>query len=125
MTKLLCLLPFFMVVACADTTQGKLRQTIYDMNSTYHVLANPVPDIIAGKVPGVRLTDSQVILIKRASQSVFNELSALNISVQADQTLKETAVAAAQNSLASLVTCWSGLKAGTTPAACSALAGDE
>ena len=125
MKKALLLLPLLAVSACASTSQGKLRQAVYDMDSAYHILANPMPDVMAGKVPGVTLTDTQKILVKRASQTVFNELSTLNTSVQNGDSITETAVAAAQTDLASFTACWSGVKTGITPAECTALAGSN
>ena len=37
-----------LLAACADTVQGKLRQTVYDVDSAYHVLAKPMPDVMTG-----------------------------------------------------------------------------
>lgn len=113
------------LMACAETSQGKLRQAVYDLASAYHIMAAPMPDVIAGKVPGVHLTDAQVTLAKRASQSVFNEISALETSIEAGQSATSTAISAAQADLASFTACWSGLKAGDTPAACTAIAGSN
>lgn len=42
----LCLL-----CSCAQTAQGKLRQAVYDTASAYHLLASPMPDIMAGTCP--------------------------------------------------------------------------
>ncbi|WP_086647377.1 hypothetical protein [Acetobacter sp. DsW_54] len=110
----LCLL-----CACAQTAQGKLRQVVYDTASAYHLLASPMPDIMAGRVPGVSLSAGQKALARKASQSVLDELSALEQSIQAGNTLAETAVAALQADFAAFSTCWSGLTAGSTPAACT------
>ena len=75
------LLPLF--AACADTAQGKLRQAVFDADSAYHALANPMPDVMAGKVPGVALTDTQKDIAKRGSQFVFNEIQSLETSLRA------------------------------------------
>lgn len=104
--------------ACAQTAQGKLRQAVYDTASAYHLLASPMPDVMAGRVPGVSLNAAQKALARQASQSVLNELAALEQSIQDNATLTDTAVAALQADFASLSTCWTGLKAGTTPSAC-------
>lgn len=45
----LCLL-----CSCAQTAQGKLRQAVYDTASAYHLLASPMPDIMAGRKPECR-----------------------------------------------------------------------
>lgn len=113
----------FLLSACADGTQAKLRQTVYDMDSAYHLAANPMPDVMAGNVPGVTLTDDQKSLVKRASQTVFNELSALDQSVANGDTLTQTAVSAVQADISSFTTCWSGLKTSpaTTPTSCNAI----
>lgn len=113
----------FLLSACADGTQAKLRQTVYDMASAYHVAANPMPDVMAGKVPGVTLTDDQKSLVKRASQTVFNELSVLEQSVANGDTLTQTAVSAVQADISSFTTCWSGLKTSPaiTPISCNAI----
>ncbi|MFT8863392.1 MAG: hypothetical protein ABF916_10435 [Acetobacter fabarum] len=110
----LCLL-----CACAQTAQGKLRQAVYDTASAYHLLASPMPDIMAGRVPGVSLSVGQKALARKASQSVLDELNALEQSIKAGNTLAETAVAALQADFAAFSTCWSGLTAGSTPAACT------
>ncbi|GBQ33005.1 hypothetical protein GOB83_07775 [Acetobacter fabarum] len=110
----LCLL-----CSCAQTAQGKLRQAVYDTASAYHLLASPMPYIMAGHVPGVSLSAGQKALARKASQSVLDELSALEQSIQAGNTLAETAVAALQADFAAFSTCWSGLTAGNTPAACT------
>lgn len=114
-----------LLAACADTAQGKLRQTVFDVDSAYHVLANPMPDVMAGKVPGVALTDRQKAIAKRASQTVFNEIQSLETSIENGKSLTQTAVGALQVDLASFETCWAGLKTGTTPDACAALGGSK
>lgn len=106
--------------ACANTAQGKLRQAVFNLDSAYHLLANPMPDVMAGKVPGVTVNDADKILIKRASQTVFNQLSALETSIEAGSTITEAAVSSLQADLSSLANCWLGAKAGTMPAACAA-----
>ncbi|MFT8896255.1 MAG: hypothetical protein ABF968_04750 [Acetobacter sp.] len=118
MKKALFLAPLVVLAACATSAQGKLRQATYDLASAYHVLANPMPDVMAGKVPGVTLTDDQKAIAKRASQTVFNEISSLEESISSDQTITETAVSAAQTDLASFTACWTGLKQGQTQDAC-------
>lgn len=125
MKKALLLLPLLAVSACASTSQGKLRQAVYDMDSAYHILANPMPDVMAGKVPGVTLTDAQKTLVKKASASVFTELSALNKSAEAGDSLTETAVSAVQADVAAFTACWLGVKSGTTPTECTTLAGSN
>lgn len=122
MKKYISLLLLLSVAACASTSQGKLRQVVYDMNSTYHVLASPMILVMSGQVPGIKLTDTQISLVKRASQTVFNELSSLNNSVQTDKNISETTVMATQTNLSSLLACWTGIKSGSTPAECTALA---
>ena len=106
--------------ACANTAQGKLRQTVFNLDSAYHLLANPMPDVMAGKVPGVTVSDADKILIKRASQTVFNQLSALETSIEAGSSITETAVSSLQADFSSLTTCWLGAKAGTMPTTCAA-----
>ncbi|MFT9419203.1 hypothetical protein [Acetobacter sp.] len=110
----LCLL-----CSCAQTAQGKLRQAVYDTASAYHLLASPMPDVMAGHVPGVNLSAGQKALARKASQSVLDELSALEQSMQAGNTLAETAVAALQADFAAFSTCWSGLTGGNTPTTCT------
>lgn len=113
------------LTACADTAQGKLRQTVYDVDSAYHVLAAPMPDVMAGKVPGVTLTDTQKAIAKRASQTVFNEIQSLETSIEGGESITQTAVSALQTDFASFETCWAGLKTGTTPDACAAIGGSK
>lgn len=114
-----------LLAACADTSQGKLRQAVYDVDSAYHVLANPMPDVMAGKVPGVALTDTQKTIAKAASQTVFNEIQSLETSIEHGNSITQTAVSALQADFASFETCWTGLKTGTTPDACAALGGSK
>lgn len=110
-----------LLTACADTSQGKLRQIVYDIESAYHVLAAPMPDVFAGRVPGVALTDTQKAIAKRASQTVFNEIASLEMSIENGKSITQTAVSAVQADLASFEACWDGLKTGTTPDACVAI----
>lgn len=121
-TGLGCLAALCMLCACAQTAQGRLRQAVYDTASAYHLLASPMPDVMAGHVPGVSLSAAQKSLARQASQSVLNELAALEQSIQNGDTLAETAVAALQADFASFTTCWTGLRAGTTPANCALVA---
>lgn len=114
-----------LLAACADTAQGKLRQTVYDVDSAYHVLAKPMPDVMTGQVPGVALTDTQKAIAKRASQTVFNEIQSLETSIEGGNSITQTAVSALQTDFASFETCWAGLKTGTTPNACAALGGSK
>ncbi|MFT8419581.1 MAG: hypothetical protein ABF636_12255 [Acetobacter sp.] len=119
-----CLVALCMLCSCAQTAQGKLRQAVYDTASAYHLLASPMPDVMEGHVPGVSLSAAQKSLARQASQSVLNELAALELSIQNGDTLAQTAVAALQADFASFTACWTGLKAGTTPANCTQATGD-
>ncbi|ASC05606.1 hypothetical protein S101468_01348 [Acetobacter pasteurianus subsp. pasteurianus] len=114
-----------LLAACGATPQAKLNQTVFDVDSGYHVLANPMPDVMAGKVPGVALTDTQKDIAKRASQTVFNEIQSLETSIESGKSLTQTAVGALQADFASFETCWAGLKTGTTPDACAAIGGSK
>ena len=71
------LIPALGLMGCADSSQGKLRQTVYDLDSAYHLVASPMPDVLAGKVPGVTVSPTNKALIQKASQTVFNEIDAL------------------------------------------------
>lgn len=115
-----CLAALCLLGACAQTAQGKLRQTVYDTASAYHLLASPMPDVMAGAVPGVSLNAAQKALARRASQSVLNELAALEAAIQNNDTLGEAAVAALQADFASFSSCWAGLRQGETPSSCTA-----
>ncbi|MGX7346310.1 hypothetical protein ACWM9A_10500 [Acetobacter pasteurianus] len=114
-----------LLAACGTTKQAKLNQAVFDVDSAYHVLANPMPDVMAGKVPGVVLTDTQKDIAKRASQTVFNEIQSLETSIENGNSITQTAVSALQTDLASFETCWAGLKTGTTPDACAAIGGSK
>ncbi|GBR55811.1 hypothetical protein AA18889_0335 [Acetobacter senegalensis DSM 18889] len=114
-----------LLAACGTTKQAKLNQTVFDVDSAYHVLANPMPDVMAGKVPGMALTDTQKDIAKRASQTVFNEIQSLETSIEGGNSITQTAVSALQTDFASFETCWAGLKTGTTPDACAALGGSK
>lgn len=116
---LFAIIPALVLSACADTTQGKLRQTVFNLDSAYHVLANPMPDVMAGKVPGVTVSDADKVIIKRASQTVFNQLSALETSIEAGDNVTSTAVSSLQTALSSLTSCWIGAKSGTIPSTCA------
>lgn len=122
MRKFLFALPLVALAACASTADGKLRQAVYDIATAYNVLAAPMPDAFAGNIPGVTLTDGQKAVARRASQTVYNELSTLETSITSGGTVTQAAVAALQADFASFTTCWTGLKAGTTtPDACAAI----
>lgn len=108
----------FSLTACGDTPQAKLRQTVFDAASVYHVAATPMPDVMAGKVAGVHLTDEQKSLVKKSSQTVVNELTVLETAIQNNNTLTQTSVSGLQSALLSFQTCWAGVKAGTIPDAC-------
>jgi hypothetical protein len=108
----------FGLAACGETPQAKLRQTVFDAASVYHVAATPMPDVMAGKVPGVHLSDEQKVLVKKSSQTVVNELTVLETAIQNNNTLTQTSVSGLQSALLSFQTCWAGVKAGTIPDAC-------
>mgnify|MGYP003363069935 CR=1 FL=1 len=110
------------LAACASSGQGKLKQSVYDIDSAYHVMAAPMPDVMAGKLPGVTLTDAQKALVKSASQSVFNEVTSLETSIAGGQSVTATAVSALEADFASFETCWTGVKAGQQPSACADIA---
>ncbi|AKR49417.1 hypothetical protein [Acetobacter pasteurianus] len=114
-----------LLAACGTTKQAKLNQAVFDTDSAYHVLATPMPDVMAGKVPGVALTDTQKAIAKRASQSVFNEIQSLETSIENGNSITQTGVNALQTDFLSFETCWAGLKTGTTPDACAALGGSK
>ncbi|POF63599.1 hypothetical protein CFR73_09790 [Novacetimonas maltaceti] len=110
------------LAACASSGQGKLKQSVYDIDSAYHVMAEPMPDVMAGKLPGVTLTDAEKTLVKSASQSVFNEITSLETSIEGGKSITATAVSALETDFASLEACWTGVKAGQQPSACAGLA---
>ena len=114
-----------LLAACGTTKQAKLNQAVFDADSAYHVLASPMPDVMAGKVPGVTLTDTQKAIAKAASQTMFNEIQSLETSIENGNSITQTAVSALQTDLASFETCWAGLKTGTTPDACAAIGGSK
>ncbi len=114
-----------LLAACANTAQGKLYQAVYDVASAYHVLANPMPDVMAGKVPGIVLNDTQKDIAKRTSQTVFNEIQSLETSIEGGDNITQTAVSALQVEFASFEICWAGLKTGTTPDVCAAIGGSK
>nr|WP_279184891.1 hypothetical protein [Acetobacter syzygii] len=112
----LCLL-----CSCAQTAQGKLRQAVYDTASAYHLLASPMPDVMADRVPGVHLTTVQKNLARQTSQTVLEALTNLEHAIQTNSTVTETAVAALQADFARFSTCWAGLRAGgAAPVGCTA-----
>ncbi|WP_239021382.1 hypothetical protein [Novacetimonas cocois] len=108
--------------ACASSGQGKLKQSVYDIDSAYHVIAAPMPDVMAGGLPGVTLTDAQKALVKTASQSVFNEITSLETSIEGGKSVTSAAVSALETDFASFEACWTGMKAGQQPTACAAAA---
>ncbi|MBE7619331.1 hypothetical protein GL297_06760 [Komagataeibacter sp. FXV2] len=118
-------LPMLMLcglAACASSAQGKLKQSVYDIDSAYHVAAEPMPDVMAGKMPGVTLTDAEKALVKSASQSVFNEITSLETSIEGGKSITATAVSALETDFASFEVCWTGVKAGQQPSACADIA---
>ncbi|MEG3348299.1 hypothetical protein [Novacetimonas sp. GS1] len=106
------------LAACASSPQGKLRQSVYDIDSAYHVIAAPMPDVMAGKLPGVTLTAAEKTLVKSASQGVFDEIASLETSIAGGSSITATAVSALEADFASFETCWTGIKAGQQPPAC-------
>ncbi|WP_237913890.1 hypothetical protein [Acetobacter senegalensis] len=111
--------------ACAADPQAQLRQRVYVVDSAYHTLANPMPAVLAGKVPGIILSDAQKTLAKRASQMMLNEITALEKSAEDGSSLTQAALTALQTDFFSFETCWTGLKSGTTPDTCTDLAGSN
>ncbi|BAK83981.1 hypothetical protein [Komagataeibacter medellinensis] len=110
-----------LLTACGSTTQVKLRQSVNDLESAYDVLAEPMPDVMAGKVPGITLTDADKALIKKASQTVDNEIATLQTAIDGGKSLTETAVSGLETDFASFQTCWTGVQAGTVPTSCTDL----
>ena len=114
-----------LLAACGTTNQAKLNQAVFDVDSAYHVLANPMPDVMSGKVTGKPFTTEQKTIAKLASQTTFNEIQSLETSIENGNSITDTAVSALQTDLASFETCWAGLKTGATPDACAALGGSK
>jgi len=110
------------LAACASSPQGKLRQSVYDIDSAYHVIAAPMPDVMAGRLPGVTLTAAEKTLVKSASQGVFDEIASLETSIAGGSSITATAVSALEADFASFETCWTGVKAGQQPPACADIA---
>ena len=110
------------LAACASSPQGKLRQSVYDIDSAYHVIAAPMPDVMAGRLPGVTLTAAEKTLVKSASQGVFDEIASLETSIAGGSSITATAVSALEADFASFETCWTGVKAGQQPPACAGIA---
>ena len=79
------------LTACGATPRAKMRQTVFDVASAYHVAASPMPDVMAGKVPGVSLTDEQKMLARKSSQTVVNELTTLELAIHNNSSLTQTA----------------------------------
>ncbi|BAK84532.1 hypothetical protein [Komagataeibacter medellinensis] len=111
----------FLLTACGSTTQVKLRQSVNDLESAYDVLAEPMPDVMAGKVPGITLTDADKALIKKASQTVYNEIATLQTAIDGGKSLTETAVSGLETDFASFQTCWTGVQAGSVSTSCTDL----
>ncbi|MFT8586823.1 hypothetical protein [Acetobacter papayae] len=106
------------LTACGTTPQAKMRQTVFDVASAYHVASSPMPDVMAGKVPGITLTDEQKTLVRKSSQTVVNELTTLELDIHNNSSLTQTSISGLQAALLSFQTCWAGVKAGTIPDAC-------
>lgn len=124
LTAIACLIGTgLLLTACGSTSQVKLKQSVYDLENAYDVLAEPMPDVMADKVPSVTLSDTDKALIKKASQSVYNEISTLQTAIDGGQSLTETAVSGLETDFASFQTCWAGVQAGTVPTACTDLVG--
>lgn len=116
----------FTLSACADTSQGKLKQALYDEAAIYHASALTLPDVMEGKVKGINLTDAQKNVIKKASQSVYTQLSSLTDDVANNKDLSTTAVDQVSTNISVFKACWNGLQSGTAiPQSCLDLTGDK
>ena len=106
--KKLLVLPFlvFGLSACANTTQGKLKQGVYTLESSYHVAAVSIPDI--NKAVG--FTDDQKTLAKQASQLVFNQINALQVKIDNNESLTPALITKAETAFENLKSCISDLK---------------
>lgn len=122
LTALACLIGTgLLLTACGSTSQVKLKQSVYDLESAYDVMAEPMPDVMAGKVPGVTLSDADKALIKQASQTVYNEIATLQTAIDGGKSLTSTAVSGLETDFASFQTCWTGVQGGTVPTSCTDL----
>ncbi|AHI24175.1 hypothetical protein H845_211 [Komagataeibacter xylinus E25] len=122
LTAIACLIGTgLLLTACGSTSQVKLKQSVYDLENAYDVLAEPMPDVMAGKVPNVTLSDANKALIRKASQTVYNEIATLQTAIDGGKSLTSTAVSGLETDFASFQTCWTGVQAGTVPTSCTDL----
>lgn len=108
------------LAACSGTdAQVNLRKSVYAIQSAYQTLAAPMPDIIAGKNPLVKISDEQAAIAAKASQSMVNQIQSMVSATQNGSTVTSTAVSSLTAAWTSFQSCWAGIKLNTIPTDCA------
>ena len=111
------------LTACAhkENTQEVLRQSVFNLETTYTIAAQSTVPFVTGQVPGVKITPQDKELINKASNTVYSEIQSLKESINEDKPLSVTLVDAVEVDLQSFVNCWVSVKDGQQPTSCQLL----
>jgi len=80
--------------ACAPTPQGKLRQAVLDLTTTYNTTAPLALQALQGKFPGITPSETQAEAIRKASATTLTLLQPLVTQAEQNTPLTTADVAA-------------------------------
>lgn len=117
---LVTLISLLALSACAqkESTQTILKQSVYNLETTYTIAAESAMPFVTGEIPGVKVSQADKDLMFRASNTVYSEIQSLKESIDKDEPLSITLVNAAETDLQSFVNCWTNIRSGKAPTAC-------
>ena len=111
---LLTLISLLALNACAPT----LKQSVYNLETTYTIAAESAMPFVTGEIPGVKVSQADKDLMFRANNTVYSEIQSLKESIDKDEPLSITLVNAAETDLQSFVNCWTNIRSGKAPTPC-------
>lgn len=124
------LVPIISVLALSactqkENTQTMLKQSVYNLETTYTMMEENVMPFVTRQVPGVKVSQVDKQLIFKASNTVYNEIKSLKDSIDKNEPLSITLVNATIADLQSLINCWTDIHVERAPTACGVITQGE
>lgn len=121
--KLVTIFSILALSACAqkESTQTILKQSVYNLETTYTIAAESAMPFVTGEIPGVQISKADKELMFRASNTLYSEIQSLKESIDKGEPLSITLVNAAEVDLQSFVNCWTNIRSGNAPTACEVI----
>lgn len=101
-----------------ESTQTILKQSVYNLETTYTIVAESAMPFVTGEIPGVKVSQADKELMFRASNTLYSEIQSLKESIDKNEPLSITLVNAVEVDLQSFVNCWADIRSGKDPTAC-------